>query len=239
MDFDELQVFAGKAKKVFEHTTDKLIDEVLDRLGDDFKVVTSVGDVQIIVSDEGTGVGNRRRRMLSSNDLNQSSLNNNVITTMGDIRSYLKRNLQETPTGLRVFVDVFVDVRSGTTYKPSVLINEIKSALDENSERDAFILSLQTADVTFAPINVMKKFTINDEEIALVRAPNTTRWIYIGPGIGVGVLAIAFVIVFVSCRRGRGRDDVFYPDENDEVEFREPTPPFDPRDPRADHRINR
>jgi hypothetical protein len=103
------------------------------------------------------------------------------------------------------------------------LIEEIKSALDENAERDAFILALQTSDKAFAPINFMQKFTINDEEIELIETNKPIPWIYIGPGIGVGALAVS-LIGFLFVRRRRDDSMSFI-----EGEFREPTLPSDPR----------
>lgn len=161
MEFDELQVFAGRATKIFEMELDKMIEIVLDAKGDDFDVITSVRDSQIILSDEAA---------------------------------------EEERTGLRVSIAMYVDVRSGTTYTTASLIDDMKTVLDEEGERETFILALQDADTTFSSINFMNKFSINDEEIPLIKKEGTNIWMYIGPGIG-GVALITAVFAFVFIRR--------------------------------------
>lgn len=195
MDFDNLQVFEGKAKKIFEQELDDLIKSVLDEeTGDDFNVVSSVEDEQIIPK----GDGARRRLNL--------------------------RLVQETGQGLRVFIDVFLDVRSARTYEKSFFIETISTALDSEAEREAFILTLQLSDSTFAPINVMSKFTINDEEIPVIQKPSATPWVYIGPIVGVCAMTLSVVAFFLV--RRRRRDD---PSFNEAEFYEDPHPPIDKR----------
>ncbi len=196
MDFDNLQAFEGKAKHIFETTTDGVVENILEsETNDDFQVITRVKDTEIIFPDN----SRQRRRML-------------------------KRSLQVASSGLRVYLDVFVYVRSGTTYTNESLIDEIKKALDSNEERENFILALQLDDVTFAPINVMNKFTINDEEIPVTQKSGGIPWMFIGPGIGAAALVVAVVGSIIYFRRRR--DEMSF----HEGEFFEP--------PMIDHRVS-
>jgi len=90
------------------------------------------------------------------------------------------------------------------------------------SERDTFIMALQTADNTFSDINVISKFTINDEEIPLVERPGPIPWAIIAPSIGAGALVMSVVGLLLLRRR---RDSMSFMDG----EFFDPPPPTDPR----------
>lgn len=195
MEFDDLDVFGGKAEKIFEKETDELIKTHLDReLGEDFSVVTSIKNTQTIDPEDVILNANTQQR---------------------------HRQMQQTTTGLRVYLDVFVDVRSGTPYTTELLIKDTKTGLDDQSERESFILSLQLSDSSFQTINFMNKFTINNEEITLKTRDSSIPWIYVGPGIGAGAL-LASLIGFLFARKRR--DDMSFV----EGEFYDP-PPMDPR----------
>ena len=179
MDFDDLKVFTGRATKIFEKETDEVIGLALDNLDSNFNVVTSIKDLVVLIPEP-----SERRKLLN---LSQRQL-------------HLSRNMQETTTGLRVILDVYLDVRSGTTFSSATLINSIKSSLDTVDKREAFIVSLQLADSTFAPINSMTKFTINDEEIPVIEK-SSIPWIYVGIAVGAAALILSIVAVFIIRRR--------------------------------------
>lgn len=204
MEFDELQNFEGKAKKIFEQEVDTMIKLVLDRNGDSFRVASSIERTEIVVPEIETDGG----------EIRSLSLENYGIG--------FNRKLQVSSTGLRVILRVFVDVRSGNTFDKEKLISFIKTALDEQSEREAFIIALQLSDSTFAPINVMSKFTIDEEEIPLVERSGPIPWEIVGPSIGVGALVIS-VIGFLLLRRRR--DSMSFVDGD----FYDPPPTVDPR----------
>ena len=89
------------------------------------------------------------------------------------------------------------------------MISDIIKALDEQSERETFILALQLADTTntFSPINAMSKFKINNEEIVMiVKKDNTNAWTYIGVGAGIGVSVLAFIVIGFTVIRRRRND---------------------------------
>jgi len=179
MDFDDLKVFGGKATKIFEKETDEVIGLALDNLDSNFNVVTSIKDLVVLIPEPS------ERRKLSY---------------FSQLQLRLSRNMQETTTGLRVILDVYLDVRSGTTFSSAILIDSIKSSLDTVDEREAFIVSLQLADSTFAPINSMTKFTINDEEIPVIEK-SSIPWIYVGIAVGAAALILSIVAVFIIRRR--------------------------------------
>lgn len=226
MDFDEVSQFNGKAKKTFEQTTDNLIKTILDDKhgGEEFNVISSINGFETIVpgSDGVSVTGNSdsgraryiMRRLFGYKETNLSN-----------------RNLQLSGNGLRVFIDAFIDVRSGTTFTTNTLIEDVIEALDEQSEREAFILSLQVADSTgtFSPINTMSKFKINNEEIyVIVKEDKPSALTYIGAGAGIAVCALsALVAVFLIVRNKRQR-------KLDSFEFYDgtkynPAQEFDPR----------
>ena len=179
MDFDDLKVFTGRATKIFEKETDEVIGRALDNLDSNFNVVTSIKDLVVLIPEPS------ERRKLSY---------------FSQLQLRLSRNMQETTTGLRVILDVYLDVRSGTTFSSAILIDSIKSSLDTVDEREAFIVSLQLADSTFAPINSMTKFTINDEEIPVIEK-SSIPWIYVGIAVGAAALILSIVAVFIIRRR--------------------------------------
>ena len=179
MDFDDLKVFTGRATKIFEKETDEVIGLALDNLDSNFNVVTSIKDLVVLIPEPS------ERRKLSY---------------FSQLQLRLSRNMQETTTGLRVILDVYLDVRSGTTFSSATLINSIKSSLDTVDKREAFIVSLQLADSTFAPINFMTKFTINDEEIPVIEK-SSIPWIYVGIAVGAAALILSIVAVFIIRRR--------------------------------------
>lgn len=179
MDFDDLKVFGGKATKIFEKETDEVIGLALDNLDSNFNVVTSIKDLVVLIPEPS------ERRKLSY---------------FSQLQLRLSRNMQETTTGLRVILDVYLDVRSGTTFSSATLINSIKSSLDTVDKREAFIVSLQLADSSFAPINSMTKFTINDEEIPVIEK-SSIPWIYVGIAVGAAALILSIVAVFIIRRR--------------------------------------
>lgn len=223
MEFDTLQSFEGKAKKIFEQAVDLMIKEVLDRSGDSFLVASNIERTEIVYpeveGDENSSGGGDNRRSLSSlaslPSSSSSSFQYGIFTNH-------TRTTQASSTGLRVILRVFIDVRSGTTFQKEMLISDIKTAVDEQSEREAFIFSLQIADSTFAPINTMNKFSIDDEEIPLLERDGPIPWQIVGPSIGVGALVIS-VVGFLFLRRRR--DSMSFVDGD----FYDPPPPVDPR----------
>ena len=197
MDFDNLQEFDGKAKRTFEETTDRFIKTILDDYyGDDFKVIVSIQGFQSVEP------GSNQRALKGKTRSSTSTKHDEELRHSKSS----ERNMQQMNTSLRIFIEAYVDVRSSTTYTTNVLIDEIKAALDEDSERYDFILSLQLTDTTstFYQIDFMKKFTINNEEILIITNddPNALQYLSYGAGIGVGALAV-LVGVFLIMRKRR------------------------------------
>ena len=125
----------------------------------------------------------------------------NVISSIEDSQVI---NPDQARKGLRIVLNVYLDVRAGTQYDTASLIEEVKKALDEGSERDAFILLLQEADnPSFGSINFLDKFTINNDEIRLTQKGGDNYMLYyiIGGGIAAGV--VAFLVTGIACTRRR------------------------------------
>jgi hypothetical protein len=187
MQFDELSEFRGESKRLFEQEIDKLIKKVLDVSNtENFRVLSSIEGFEVVNTDT------QARRYLSA--------------LKGGYSVDVRRDVQQSMPGLKVVIVVDVEVRSSIRYENIDLIEDIKTALDEEEERTAFILILQQGDNdAFVSINKMEAFTINNEEIRIYQrsGPDALIFMIVGIGIGVGALAIIVVgIVFIRRRRG-------------------------------------
>ena len=195
MDFDEIQEFGGEAKDIFQHTTDEFIKTILDEKheGVDFTITTSIVGFEMIVP----------------NGIDSGDTGYRIRRSLNQFKSIMRRKIQSSESTLRIFIIANIHVRSGTLFTSDTLISDIIKALDEQSERETFILALQLADTTntFSPINAMSKFKINNEEIVMiVKKDNTNAWTYIGVGAGIGVSVLAFIVIGFTVIRRRRND---------------------------------
>jgi len=110
------------------------------------------------------------------------------------------RKLQTSSTGLEVLIELYVTMRSETTFTLETMRVQIGTAFDATNERTSFIVGLQQKDTAFNRVNAVVVI-INDEEVVLIEQ-GTSAWIYIGVGIGAAVAAIASFF-FIGYRRRR------------------------------------
>lgn len=172
--FDDLNEFSGKATTELEDLTSETVEATLEgSRNDDFDVSAYLSYQQPF--DYGSTEGSRRR---------------NLATI---------RRLQGS--GWEVGIEVYVETRSGTTYKEDDMREIISRAFDSEEERRAFFNELQKRDNSFRRINSME-VRINDEDIPMAD-PGIQAWVYIGAGIGAGVLIISLFLLFMHRRRRR------------------------------------
>ncbi len=183
MDFDILDEFEGYAKETFENVVRDAVKIVLDQdNGEDFQVISLIQGFQVLDD--------------PNNNLSRRSLAKSKLT------SGMSRNIQQKMKGLRVLLNIYANVRSATKYTTASLVESVTLAFDEEGEREAFILDLQVKDAeTFSPINVMNKFSINNDEVHVIEKGGPSAWIYICIGAGGGILIFSLFAYFVLRRR--------------------------------------
>ncbi len=142
-----------------------------------------------------------------TNKLMKKHLDQNVDDFHVDaqvIRTKIISKQDQVMQGLTVMMNMDISVRSETSFTDIILIGRMKSALDENDERESFILNLQYSDDNFAPVNSITKFTINDEEIELANEDKRGGFslMQVAIGIAIGII-IAFLIALFVCKRMR------------------------------------
>ena len=193
--FDNLEEFDGNLpRSVLETETSRVVSASLQAAYPDAFTVIAELDSQRVIQSE------------SRRNLKQAKT------------ASFPRGLQTTISGLQVSIEVFLRVRSATTYSIQEIQETIGRAFDTTEEREDFIEALQQADSTFSRINNLA-VEVDNTTIELIEE-NSSAWIYIGIGIGAAVTAISGYLFFGVRRRRRQREI----DDNDVIESRDDEP---------------
>jgi len=190
--------FGPKPETVFEATTALFVKEELELIyPDDTFEVKSFLMYQKKIMDVSSSEAASGQRALSGN---------------GGLVSL--RGLQEA-SGLEVAVELFVDVRSGITFRQENMKGDIAKAFDTLSEEIDFIARLQTQSAAFSRINDVEIQIDNERIVVEDDKGGIPSWAYIAGGAGIGVAAIGLLGYLFVRRRN---------DENSwtGMEFEEP-----------------